>query len=189
MTKEQYRKKYNKSKIKLNLNKVLKFNKLDYNQLSLNNKGNISCSEYTLNNPIIGDINYINCMNIDSKNWIDEIKNFNLHFDKETLKFFDDLIKDMWFWGIYKNIDVDSDEFKNTKYYISTAREFVLWQIYILINEIHKYIYNKHCFEYAEMLVQSNDKDIIEFVNNIFDMKQLKRNMWIICEEVIEEVK
>ena len=53
MTKEQYRKKYGKTKIKLNLNKVLGFDILDYNQLSLNNKGDISCAKYTLNDPLL----------------------------------------------------------------------------------------------------------------------------------------
>lgn len=64
-----------------------------------------------------------------------------------------------------------------------------MWKIYILINEIHKYIYNKPYFEYAEMLVQSKNKDVIKFVNGIFNMKQLKRDMYAICEDIIEEVK
>lgn len=189
MTKEQYRKKYGKTKIKLNLNKVLGFDILDYNQLSLNNKGNISCAKYTLNDPIISDIDYINCMNIDAENWRDEIENFNLRFDKETLDFCDNLIRDIWRWSYYENGNPKCEEFYDVKYYIPVCRVNIMWKIYILINEIHKYIYNKPCFEYAEMLVQLKDKDVIEFVNGIFDMKQLKRDMYAICEDIIEEVK
>lgn len=184
MTKNEWRKRVKDKKVKLNLNKVLKFSGLNQLELSKDDKGNINTALYCLNSAIIFDLNILNCIFYDKETWKEELNNLKYSLDNETLNFIDKIIHDMWHWGCEVKGDPKQNDIYDIDFELPVFTEYVMWKIYLFINEIHKYLYNKPAFKFAEQI--TNNKEVEDFINYIVDIKRLRHDLWVLCDAIVE---
>ena len=100
MTQKELQKKYKNKKVRINFDELFgeSFAYENYYQNSTDKDGKIITSEYNLSSGIIFEADIINCMMIDPENWKEELEKFPFRFDETTLKFFDNLSKELWYW-------------------------------------------------------------------------------------------
>lgn len=124
-------------------------------------------------------------MMIDPENWQEELEEFPFRFDKATLKFLEDLNKEIWFWQCETiGPNASDEELNNTKFYIPLMKEWFMWNFYLIINEVHQYLFKKPIFILAEDII--TDKEMSGFIEWLNLIKKVKKNMNRFCEKYLE---
>lgn len=192
MTQKELQKKYKNKKVKINFDKILgeNFENACFYQNSIDEEsGNMLIESYSLNSIILTNLSCLYCMMIDPVRWQDELQLCPFRFDKSTLKFLDDLNRDTWMWQLEQvGSDATEEELSKVNFYIPAQREWFMWKIYLILNELHKYLYDKPMFDFAEEMVNSEldgDKNHIEW---ILDLKKFRKDLNKFCNTYLEIV-
>lgn len=152
--------------------------------------GKLITTSYTLSSIIIDDLSQLVMGYLDDF-WPYENKNkFKIRPDDKTLKFIYNLMNEMFKHASKiqekdKPTDIDDIAFE-----IPIYTEFVLWRIYILLNEINKYVYNKPLFDWAEEISNLQDKDsleILKYICRIDDIKSWRRTLFVLFDKIGNE--
>ena len=187
MTQKELQKKYKNKKVRINFDKLFgeSFAYENYYQNSVDEDGKIITSEYNLSSGIIFEADIINCMMIDPENWKEELEEFPFRFDETTLKFFDNLSKELWYWRCETvGYDTKQEEVDKVKFYMPIQQEWYLWNIMILINEIHKYLFKKPLYDALDSIIE--DKENEGFMKWLMDIKKVRKCLNNTCNDILE---
>lgn len=189
MTQKELQKKYKNKKVRINFDELFgeSFAYENYYQNSTDKDGKIITSEYNLSSGILFEADIINCMMIDPENWKEELEEFPFRFDETTLKFFDNLSKELWYWRCETvGSDAEQEKVDQVKFYMPIQQEWYLWNIMILINEIHKYLFKKPLYDALDAIIE--DKENEGFMKWLMDVKKVRKCLNNTCNDILEIV-
>ena len=192
MNKNELQKLYKNKKVKINFDKWFgeNYSYMNFYQESVNKEtGELSTSDYPLDATVLTDTSIIDCMLIDPKTWEKELASFPFRFDKTTEHFFSELNKETYRWSVEELGNNPSDEeLSKIRFYMPIAQEWYLWNIYLILNEIHKYLFNEPYFGLAEELVNDIDEEAKKFVSWIMDIKKFRKNLDKLLPDIAEPI-
>ena len=189
MNKKQIREKYANGKLLIDLSKHFNYDEKFIEEMSTID-GELYTTSYSLNSTIIDDLSRLSMGYIDDFWPYNDKEKYKIQLDQKTLYFIHDVFLD-----ISNNASKEIErniyrKLENIEYEIPVFKEVILWKIYILINEINKYVYNVPLFNFAEEMINSKDKDIKDFIEKLcdIDIKYLRRNLFVLFDFIISKI-
>lgn len=184
MNKRQIQQKFKNKKALINYNELYHFKDKDPEKLSTID-GKLYTSQYMLKSTIIDDLNQIAMGFLDDFWPYNNKDKFKIRPDDITLQFIGSISDDI---ASYAMKLAEKDKYIDTEdveYEIPMYIEYVLWRIYLSINEINKYIYGKPLFEFAEEVANGSgeeEKSIRDFCD--VNIKEWRRTLWVLFDKI-----
>lgn len=187
MNKKEIRARYSKGMISINLSKLYPLKDIDFQKKSIID-GKLQTSSYMLKSTLIDDLSQLYMGFLDNYWPYNNKEKFKIIPDKDILEFIGALIDDISEYALNKAESNPYMDIEDIEYEIPIYLEICLWRIYILLNELNKYIYNEALFEFADQIMNSEDQDIKDFIENFCEINHSwKRNLWVLFDKIGNE--
>ena len=188
MTKNKIRKMVGNNCINVNLHALYPITKEEMKNKSIID-GKLYTSIYMLKSTIINDLYHL--VNLCSQEIISsfDIKDTaKIKIDTKTTQFINDIIQEMLEYA-KKQSKTSGPDIEDVGCEIPVFTEITLWRMYILLNEINKYVYGKVLFDLAEEMSNSQEENNLDFIKNIcnIDIKYWKRALWVFFNEINDQ--
>lgn len=187
MNKKEIRARYSKGMVSINLSKLYPLKDIDFQKKSIID-GKLQTSSYMLKSTLIDDLSQLYMGFLDNYWPYNNKEKFKIRPDKDTLEFIGTLIDDISEYALNKVESNPYMDIEDIEYEIPIYLEICLWRIYILLNELNKYIYNETLFEFADQIMNREDQDIKDFIENFCGINHSwKRSLWVLFDKIGNE--